>query len=139
MAPDASHRRSFRSLSGTQLYNEVALAMQRLVPEQQVPDPKRSSPTAPASKRKTAGQPPQPLPPFEERFPINSPAVGLGVAVQAVRRDIEQEREKKRNAIAEGKKAGGGGGGKGGNSSARTDGKEAKPPKMKKMVVRARR
>jgi signal recognition particle subunit SRP19 len=65
---------------------------------------------------------------MEERYPLTSPALATGVAVQSVRRDVEQERENKKKGI--------GGGGVGAVESA--GGKEGKMPKMKKVVVRKR-
>ncbi|WVQ98221.1 hypothetical protein IAU59_005344 [Kwoniella sp. CBS 9459] len=69
---------------------------------------------------------PQPIPALDDRLPLHSPAVPAGVAVAAMKRDIEAEKEAKK------KGAGAGGSGEGG------EGKE-KMPKMKRVVVRGKR
>jgi signal recognition particle subunit SRP19 len=69
-----------------------------------------------------------PLPSMEERYPLTSPALPTGVAVSSVKRDVEQERDAKKKGVA--------GAGMGGIEGGA--GKEAKAPKMKKVVVRKR-
>jgi hypothetical protein len=71
-------------------------------------------------------QPPHPLPSMEDRYPLNSPLLALGVAVEAVKRDVEQEIENKKKGIGAGMLEGG-------------EGKaQPKAPKMKKIMVRKR-
>ncbi|WOO85828.1 Signal recognition particle SEC65 subunit [Vanrija pseudolonga] len=73
---------------------------------------------------------PFPWPAQDERLPIHSPVASTGVAVSAVKRDLETEKENKKKGITSG--FGGGGG---------DDAPPAKEkqPKMKRMVVRGRR
>ncbi|WVF69629.1 hypothetical protein IAT40_004407 [Kwoniella sp. CBS 6097] len=76
---------------------------------------------------------PQPIPALDDRLPLHSPAVPAGVAVAAMKRDIEAEKEaKKKGASNPLLGAGPGGSGEGG------EGKE-KMPKMKRVVVRGKR
>ena len=71
-------------------------------------------------------QPPHPLPTMEDRYPLNSPLLALGVAVEAVKRDVEQEIENKKKGIGAGLVEG-------------AEGKaQPKAPKMKKSMVRKR-
>ncbi|KAJ9113794.1 hypothetical protein QFC20_001821 [Naganishia adeliensis] len=74
---------------------------------------------------------PHPFPPMDDRLPINSPAVALGIAVHSVKREIEQENERKRLGT-----------GQGSDSNNLLGGNEvptgASKPKMKKIVVRKR-
>lgn len=93
-----------------------------------------SSTQSKAQRRKTRNLPPaapHPYPPMDDRLPINSPAVALGIAVHSVRREIEQEKERKRL-----------GAGQGADSSNLLGGNESSTgtskPKMKKIVVRKR-
>lgn len=86
--------------------------------------------------RKQPSRPPQPpkIPHIDDRLPLHSPVVAAGVAVSAVRRDVVAEREAKKN--------GGAGAGAGAGMQAITggeEGKEAKAPKMKRIVVRGKR
>ncbi|KAJ9122510.1 hypothetical protein QFC22_001939 [Naganishia vaughanmartiniae] len=74
---------------------------------------------------------PHPYPPMDDRLPINSPAVALGIAVHSVKREIEQEKERKRLGPGQGSDAAGLALG---NDATGTAGK----PKMKKIVVRKR-
>lgn len=68
---------------------------------------------------------------MDDRLPINSPAVALGIAVHSVKREIEQENERKRLGT-----------GQGSDSNNLLGGNEvptgASKPKMKKIVVRKR-
>lgn len=74
---------------------------------------------------------PHPFPAMDDRLPINSPAVALGIAVHSVKREIEQEKERKRL-----------GAGQGADVNNLLGGSEApigaNKPKMKKIVVRKR-
>lgn len=74
---------------------------------------------------------PHPFPPMDDRLPINSPAVALGIAVHSVRRELEQEKERKRLGAGQGVDAGNSAGGNESPSG-------ASKPKMKKIVVRKR-
>lgn len=68
--------------------------------------------------------PPQPTLKLEERLPLHSPLIQTGIAVSSIKRDLDQEKESKKNAIAapeEGKEGG------------------AKQPKMKRIMVRGKR
>lgn len=87
-----------------------------------------------AVRRRTRNLPPaapHPFPPMDDRLPINSPAVALGIAVHSVKREIEQDKERKRLGT-----------GQGSDSSNLLGGNEAptgaSKPKMKKIVVRKR-
>jgi signal recognition particle subunit SRP19 len=85
-------------------------------------------------RKKTRNLPPvapHPFPAMDDRLPINSPAVALGIAVQSVRRELEQEKERKRVAPGPGVDAINSAGG---NESPSGINK----PKMKKIVVRKR-
>lgn len=95
----------------------------KLVPQPAVPKGFKLGPQA--------VRPPQPVPAIDDRLPINSPMYTVGVAVEALRRDLEQEKERAKN---------GGGQIAGGSGGAEGEGKESKPkaPKMKRMVVRKR-
>ncbi|EIW71120.1 hypothetical protein TREMEDRAFT_67581 [Tremella mesenterica DSM 1558] len=62
---------------------------------------------------------PQPVPTLEERLPLHSPMVPTGVAVAAVKREVEAEKENKKKGL--------------------TMGGEEKQPKMKRVVVRGKR
>jgi signal recognition particle subunit SRP19 len=93
-----------------------------------------SSGTSKTARRKTRNLPPaapHPFPSMDDRLPINSPAVALGIAVHSVKREIEQEKERKRL-----------GAGQGADSNNLLGGNEAPSgppkPKMKKIVVRKR-
>lgn len=66
---------------------------------------------------------------MEDRFPLNSPLLALGVAVEAVKRDVEQEKENLKRGIG----APGAGPGADGEGKA-----QPKMPKMKKIMVRKR-
>jgi hypothetical protein len=143
-------------LTGTQLYNLVATQLQRQNPSLVYTKPARkpasssskpalptqstgkktskkatsAKPTAQPTRPKTGikpSQPPQPYPSIDDRFPLNSPMVALGVAVEAVKRDIAQEKEQAKNAPV-GQIASGDGEGKG----------QPKQPKMKKVMIRKR-
>lgn len=90
--------------------------------------------TSRPTRRKTRNLPPpapHPFPPMDDRLPINSPAVALGIAVQSVRRDLEQEKERKRMGSSQNADAITA---SGGNDGSVTSSK----PKMKKIVVRKR-
>lgn len=73
---------------------------------------------------------PFPWPAQDERLPIHSPVASTGVAVSAVKRDLETEKENKKKGIT------GGFGGGGGDDAPPA---KEKQPKMKRMVVRGRR
>ncbi|KAJ9098613.1 hypothetical protein QFC21_004260 [Naganishia friedmannii] len=93
-------------------------------------------PTAKAASRRkrTRTLPPaapHPFPPMDDRLPINSPAVALGIAVHSVKREIEQEKERKRLGPGQGSDAAGL---PFNHEATGTAGK----PKMKKIVVRKR-
>ncbi|GHJ87352.1 hypothetical protein NliqN6_3754 [Naganishia liquefaciens] len=99
-------------------------------------DSAKSFNQAPSSRprRKTRNLPlsaPHPFPPMDDRLPINSPAVALGIAVQSVRRDLEQEKERKRVGSGQNTDVGNA---PGGNEPPSGSNK----PKMKKIVVRKR-
>jgi len=69
--------------------------------------------------------PPQPTLKLEDRLPLHSPLIQTGIAVSSIKRDLDQEKESKKNAIA---------------SAPEEGGKEgAKQPKMKRVVVRGKR
>jgi hypothetical protein len=68
---------------------------------------------------------------MDDRLPINSPAVALGIAVHSVKREIEQEKERKKLGQGQGSDAAGLALG---NEATGISGK----PKMKKIVVRKR-
>lgn len=70
--------------------------------------------------------PPQPYPVMEDRLPVYSPLHAAGVAVSAIKRDLEQEKENKKKGLSLGSTEDAG------------SGKE-KAPKMKRVVVRGRR
>ncbi|KAI5452191.1 signal recognition particle subunit [Naganishia albida] len=87
-----------------------------------------------AARRRTRNLPPaapHPFPAMDDRLPINSPAVALGIAVHSVKREIEQEKERKRLGASQGADANNLLGG----SEAPIG---ANKPKMKKIVVRKR-
>ena len=63
---------------------------------------------------------PHPIPSLDDRLPLHSPVHPTGVAVSAIKRDIETEKENKKKGIS--------GGGE--------DGAKEKMPKMKRVVVR---
>ncbi|KAL7419326.1 signal recognition particle subunit [Cryptotrichosporon argae] len=135
----------------TQLYAQLAAQMQRANPSLMTqpksasasikpkPPPAKAIPATKAKKASSSTKPvvpaaprrlptrappaPQPLPALDERLPLHSPIVATGVAVSAVKRDLEAEKEAKKKGAIEGPGAGG----------------EAKPPKMKRMVVRGKR
>ncbi|GFZ47857.1 hypothetical protein JCM24511_05604 [Saitozyma sp. JCM 24511] len=71
---------------------------------------------------KFASRPPRPttIPALDDRLPLHTPIAPTGVAVAAVKRDLEAEKESKKKGI---------GGGEGGSE---------KMPKMKRVVVRKR-
>lgn len=86
----------------------------------------RPTPSKPTKLGPRPPQPPHPLPSMEDRYPLNSPLLALGVAVEAVKRDVEQENENKKKGIGAGLVEGG-------------EGKaQPKAPKMKKIMVRKR-
>lgn len=90
--------------------------------------------TSRRTRRKTRNLPPpapHPFPPMDDRLPINSPAVALGIAVQSVRRDLEQEKERKRVGSSQNADALTASGGNDGSAT-------SSKPKMKKIVVRKR-
>lgn len=66
-----------------------------------------------------APRPPQPLPAMDDRLPLHTPVAAAGVALSALKRDLEQAKEQKKNKPIEGG--------------------EAKQPKMKRVVVRGKR
>jgi signal recognition particle subunit SRP19 len=69
--------------------------------------------------------PPQPTLKLEDRLPLHSPLIQTGIAVSSIKRDLDQEKEAKKNAIA---------------SPAEEGGKEGgKQPKMKRIMVRGKR
>ena len=69
--------------------------------------------------------PPQPTLKLEDRLPLHSPLIQTGIAVSSIKRDLDQEKEAKKNAIA---------------APAEEGGKEgAKQPKMKRIMVRGKR
>jgi len=70
--------------------------------------------------------PPQPYPTMEDRLPVYSPLHAAGVAVSAIKRDLEQEKENKKKGLSLGSAEDAG------------SGKE-KAPKLKRVVVRGRR
>jgi signal recognition particle subunit SRP19 len=84
----------------------------------------------PPMVRPSIHQPSQPLPHIDDRLPLHSPVIATGIAVSAVKREVEQAKEAKANASST-KALEGSGPGPGLNK----DGK----PKMKKMVVRGKR
>lgn len=139
----------------TQLYAALAAKMQalnpELVPKIEAPVPKAEqqqpkAAVAPGGKKDkkdkkgkaaaTKVQPvrlpsrppmaPYPYPSMEERLPLHSPLVEAGVAVSAVKRDLETEKENKKKGLTLGGDDSGGGG-------------KEKLPKMKRMVVRGGR
>jgi signal recognition particle subunit SRP19 len=59
------------------------------------------------------------VPPLDDRLPLHTPVAQTGVALAAVKRDIEVEKEAKKKGV---------GGGEG-----------EKMPKMKRVVVRGKR
>lgn len=61
----------------------------KLVPQPAVPKGFKLGPQA--------VRPPQPVPAIDDRLPINSPMYTVGVAVEALRRDLEQEKERAKN------------------------------------------
>ncbi|KAJ9106870.1 hypothetical protein QFC19_002999 [Naganishia cerealis] len=86
------------------------------------------------SRKRTRTLPPaapHPFPAMDDRLPINSPAVALGIAVHSVKREIEQEKERKRLGTGRGSDAA--------NLPMGSDSMAAAAkPKMKKIVVRKR-
>jgi len=102
--------------------------------------PAAADSTVPKSKKKSKGDskaritkrlrtrppiPPQPTLKLEDRLPLHSPLIQTGIAVSSIKRDLDQEKEAKKNAIAspeEGKEGG-----------------AAKQPKMKRVMVRGKR
>lgn len=85
-----------------------------------------ASAPAPAPRLPTkAPRPPLPLPARDERLPIHSPAAPTGVAVAAIKRDLENEKEAKKKGLPFA----------GGDDGAAKD----KMPKMKRVVVRGSR
>lgn len=92
------------------------------------PAPSKSSPST-VKPGPRPPRPPHPYPSMEDRFPLNSPLLALGVAVEAVKRDVEQEKENLKKGI----------GAPGGGAGADGEGKgQPKMPKMKKIMVRKR-
>ncbi|ORX34007.1 hypothetical protein BD324DRAFT_638000 [Kockovaella imperatae] len=127
----------------TQLYRQLASQIRQQNPDYAYePKPKRepkekketkvTSTPKPKSKSKATGNArppppklpsraplaPQPFPDLESRLPLHSPVHSTGVAVSAVKRDLENEKENKKKGI-----------------TAEEGGKE-KAPKMKRVVVR---
>ncbi|OCF45734.1 signal recognition particle subunit SRP19 [Kwoniella heveanensis CBS 569] len=78
---------------------------------------------------------PQPIPALDDRLPLHSPAVPAGVAVAAMKRDIEAEKEAKKKGANNPLLGAGPGGGSGEGGA---EGKD-KMPKMKRVVVRGKR
>jgi signal recognition particle subunit SRP19 len=132
-----------------QLYVALAAQMQRanptLVPKEQVKKPKAATEVqkVPAKSKKDnkkgkdkgketkrapvrlptrPPQPPHPRPPMEDRLPVHSPIVAAGVAVSALKRDLEAEKEQKKKGFLTGEEGG-----------------STKQPKMKRVVVRGGR
>lgn len=131
----------------SQLYAQLARQMQMknptLVPQPEV-KPVPSSPKKgdkPKAKGKTSKgkekgttvvplrlptrppQPPRPYPALDDRLPLHTPLASAGVAVEAVKRDLEAEKEQKKNALL----------------APSEEGAKEKQPKIKRMVVRGRR
>ncbi|KAL1405272.1 signal recognition particle subunit [Vanrija albida] len=135
----------------TQLYIQLARQMQQanpsLVPKPEVKAKKadKADPKPKDKKGKDKGKgkaevkrvllpsrppaAPFPFPAQDERLPIHSPTASTGVAVNAVKRDLETEKENKKKGITSGL-------GGGGDDAAPA---KEKQPKMKRMVVRGRR
>ena len=67
---------------------------------------------------------------MDDRLPLHSPVVHAGVAVSAVRRDVLAEREAKKKGTATPSLMGAEDG---------KEGKEAKAPKVKRIMVRGKR
>jgi signal recognition particle subunit SRP19 len=65
---------------------------------------------------------PRPFPALEDRLPVHSPMVEAGVAVSALQRDLEAEKEQKKQGLL-----------------APEEGGKEKMPKMKRVVVRGGR
>jgi signal recognition particle subunit SRP19 len=79
----------------------------------------------PKKLRTRPPNPPQPTLKLEDRLPLHSPLIQTGIAVSSIKRDLDQEKEAKKNAIA---------------APAEEGGKEgAKQPKMKRIMVRGKR
>lgn len=132
-----------RAQNRTQLYLLLAAEMQganpSLVPSKEDSKPLNPAPAAPVQKSKKgkgkaatatkpvvrhptrAPRPPQPLPAMDDRLPLHTPVAAAGVALSALKRDLEQAKEQKKNKPI-------GGGEEGG-----------KQPKMKRVVVRGKR
>ncbi|WVW78260.1 hypothetical protein I302_100213 [Kwoniella bestiolae CBS 10118] len=69
---------------------------------------------------------PQPIPVLDDRLPLHSPVVPAGVAVAAIKRDRENEKEAKKKGLSLG-------------SADDAGDKKEKMPKMKRVVVRGKR
>lgn len=79
----------------------------------------------PKKLRTRPPNPPQPTLKLEDRLPLHSPLIQTGIAVSSIKRDLDQEKEAKKNAIA---------------APAEEGGKEGgKQPKMKRIMVRGKR
>lgn len=130
-----------RASNRTQLYLLLAAHMQAsnpsLVPTKEGSKPLNPPPAAPVQKSKKgkgkaaptkqvarhptrAPLPPQPLPAMDDRLPLHTPVAAAGVALSALKRDLEQAKEQKKNKPIAGPE-------------------EGKQPKMKRVVVRGKR
>lgn len=136
-----------RAANRTQLYLALAAHMQAanpaLVPTKADSAPLNPAPAAPAPKAKKAKgkgpaaaaaaahrpaarhptrapRPPMPLPAMDDRLPLHTPVAAAGVALSALKRDLEQAKEQKKNKPVAGPE-------------------EGKQPKMKRVVVRGKR
>ncbi|WWD07481.1 hypothetical protein V865_005582 [Kwoniella europaea PYCC6329] len=70
---------------------------------------------------------PQPIPVLDDRLPLHSPVVPAGVAVAAIKRDRDNEKEAKKKGLSLG------------GSEEGAAGQKEKMPKMKRVVVRGKR
>jgi len=68
--------------------------------------------------------PPRPFPALEDRLPVHSPITPAGVAVSALKRDLEAEKEQKKKGLF---------------APSSEEGSQQKMPKMKRVVVRGGR
>lgn len=135
---------------GTQLCHQLASQIQHQNPELVYkPRPRTVKPattaqsSAPAKKAKPTSKskkastkrivhqiplpsrppaPPHPVPSLDDRLPLHSPIHAAGVAVSAIARDIETEKENKKKGITSG--------------TGEEGEKKEKQPKMKRIVVR---
>ncbi|GMK58805.1 hypothetical protein CspeluHIS016_0602470 [Cutaneotrichosporon spelunceum] len=125
----------------SQLYAQLARQMQnanpKLVPTESEMTPRTGPKPKPEERKKGKGKDkgeavkatpfatrppaaPQPRPRMEDRLPVHSPTAATGVAVSAVKRDLEAEKEAKKKGLG-----------------APEEG--AKAPKMKRIMVRGKR